>query len=194
LIYNQRILEATIVRIVIYTREENPQLKNTMLKQFTTSVFIINNFEGNLRIALIHHKKFDRWMVPGGHIEPFENQVEAAIREAREETGLSIKLFSFLHTENKVNDSEWILPPEYFYQQLIPASTKEDSHYHLDFAYLAFANAIDFIFNDKETKDIKWVDLEQTLNFNLFDGTRFIIQEIIYNFKSKEKIRYVQET
>jgi 8-oxo-dGTP pyrophosphatase MutT (NUDIX family) len=164
-----------------------------MLKQFTTSVFIINNFERNLQLALIHHKKFDRWMVPGGHIEPFENQMEAAIREAWEETGLIIKLFSFLHAENKVNDAEWILPPEYSYQQLIPASTQEESHYHLDFAYLGFANEIEFTFNAKETKDIKWVDLEQTLNFNLFEGTRFIIQEIISKFINDEKLLYRQE-
>jgi 8-oxo-dGTP pyrophosphatase MutT (NUDIX family) len=164
-----------------------------MLKQFTASVFIINNFERNLKIALIHHKKFDRWMVPGGHIDPFENQVEAAIREAREETGLSIKLFSFLHTENMVNDSEWILPPEYFYQQLIPASTKEESHYHLDFAYLAFANEVEFTFNSKETKDIQWVDLEEALNCNLFDGTKFIIDEIISKFKNNKKLLYQQE-
>ncbi len=164
-----------------------------MLKQFTTSVFIINNFEKNLKIALIHHKKFDRWMVPGGHIEHFENQVEAAIRETREETGLSIKLFSFLHKETKVNDSEWILPSEYFYQQLIPASPKEESHYHLDFAYLAFANDVNFTFNVKETKDVKWVELEYALNFNLFDGTRFIINDIINKFKSNEKILFTQD-
>jgi 8-oxo-dGTP pyrophosphatase MutT (NUDIX family) len=164
-----------------------------MLKQFTTSVFIINNFEKHLKIALIHHKKFDRWMVPGGHIEAFENQVEAAIREAKEETGLSIKLFSFLHAEKKVNDAEWILPPEYFYQQLIPASSQEDYHYHLDFAYLAFANEPEFTFNAKEAKDIKWVDLEQALNFNLFEGTRFIIQEIISKFINNEKLLYRQE-
>jgi 8-oxo-dGTP pyrophosphatase MutT (NUDIX family) len=164
-----------------------------MFKQFTTSVFIINNFESNFKIALIHHKKFDRWMVPGGHIEPFENQVEAAIREVREETGLGIKLFSFLHMENKVNDAEWILPSEYFYQQLIPASTQEDSHYHLDFAYLAFANEVEFTFNPRETKDIKWVDLDEALNFNLFEGTRVIIQEIISKFKNNEKLQYLQE-
>jgi 8-oxo-dGTP pyrophosphatase MutT (NUDIX family) len=164
-----------------------------MLKQFTASVFIINNFERNLKIALIHHKKFDRWMVPGGHIEPFENQVEAAIREVREETGLSIKFFSFLHTENKVNDSEWILPPEYFYQQLVPSSIKEESHYHLDFAYLAFAIDVDFTFNGKETKDIQWVDLEEVLNFNLFEGTRFIIDQIISKFKNNEEFLYLQE-
>lgn len=78
-----------------------------MLKHFTTSIFIINNFDGNFKILLIHHTKFDRWMVLGGHIEPFENQIEAAIRETREETGLEINFFSFLHEKNEVNDSEW---------------------------------------------------------------------------------------
>lgn len=52
-----------------------------MLKQFTSSVFIINNLEKDLKIALIHHKKFDRWMVPGGHIEPFENKWKLPFRK-----------------------------------------------------------------------------------------------------------------
>ena len=50
--------------------------------------FIINNSSHQLKILLIHHKKFDKWMVPGGHIEPFENPIEATIRETKEETGL----------------------------------------------------------------------------------------------------------
>lgn len=163
-----------------------------MLKHFTTSIFIINNFDRNFKILLIHHKKFDRWMVPGGHIEPFENQIEATIREAREETGLEIKLFSFLHEKNEVNDSEWLLPPEYFFQQLIPATAKVEAHYHLDFAYLAFSNDLDFTFNANETKAIRWVDLENALNYNLFDGTRIIIKNIINKFKNNDKPLFIQ--
>ncbi|MFE3871267.1 NUDIX hydrolase [Flavobacterium sp. ZS1P70] len=164
-----------------------------MLKQFTTSIFIINKFEKDLKILLIHHKKFNRWMVPGGHIEPFENQIEGAIREVKEETGLNIKLFSFLHKEQKVDDSEWILPPEYFYQQSIPASDKEIAHCHLDFAYLSFTKETEFIFNSKETKDIMWVRLDDSLKLNLFAGTRNIIHEIILKFNNGEKILFEQE-
>jgi len=131
-------------------------------------------------------------MVPGGHIEPFENQIEAAIRETREETGLDIKFFSFLHERNEVNDSDWLLPPEYFFQQLIPATSNVEAHYHLDFAYLAFSKDLDFSFNTNETKDIKWVDLEEALNYDLFDGTRFIIKNISNKFKNNDKFLFMQ--
>ena len=164
-----------------------------MLKQFTTSVFVINKTENDLKILLIHHKKFNRWMVPGGHIESFENQIEGAIREVKEETGLNIKLFSFLHKEQKVADSEWILPPEYFYQQLIPTSDKEIAHYHLDFAYLSFTQETEFIFNTKETIDIMWVRLDDSIKLNLFEGTKNIIGEIIVKFNNSEKILYKQK-
>jgi 8-oxo-dGTP pyrophosphatase MutT (NUDIX family) len=163
-----------------------------MIKQFTTSIFIINKSEYNLKIALIYHKKFDKWMVPGGHVEINENQVEAAIREANEETGLNIRLFSFLHKEHCVIDSKWILPSEYFYEQLIPETVKEKSHFHLDFAYLAFSDDTELILNRKETKDIKWVNLQDSLKLNLFDGTKSIINEIINKFKLGDSVVYEQ--
>ena len=163
-----------------------------MIKQFTTSVFIINKSKDNLKIALIYHKKFDKWMVPGGHVEINENQVEAAIREAKEETGLNIRLFSFLHKEHCVNDSKWILPAEYFYEQLIPETINESSHFHLDFAYLAFSDDTELILNTKETKDIKWVNLQDSLLLNLFEGTKFIINEINNKFKEDDSVVYEQ--
>jgi len=41
------------------------------------------------RILLVFHRKLDRWLQPGGHVEPDDSSVfDAAVREAREETGL----------------------------------------------------------------------------------------------------------
>lgn len=44
------------------------------------------------RILMVrqHHEDRDIWMVPGGGIEAGENSIEAAVREAKEETGLDI--------------------------------------------------------------------------------------------------------
>lgn len=40
-------------------------------------------------VALIHHRKLQRWLQPGGHLEPGDADLEAAARrEVAEETGL----------------------------------------------------------------------------------------------------------
>lgn len=41
------------------------------------------------KIFLGHHIKADDWIPPGGHIEPGETPIQAAIREAEEELGIS---------------------------------------------------------------------------------------------------------
>lgn len=39
---------------------------------------------------LLWHHKLRMWLPPGGHCEPNEDPVEAALREAREESGISV--------------------------------------------------------------------------------------------------------
>lgn len=41
------------------------------------------------RVLLRYHRKLERWLQPGGHVEPEDASVyEAALREAQEETGI----------------------------------------------------------------------------------------------------------
>ena len=39
-------------------------------------------------VLLHRHKRLDRWLQPGGHLDPGEAPWQAAVRETREETGL----------------------------------------------------------------------------------------------------------
>lgn len=45
-------------------------------------------------VVLHLHRRLQRWLQPGGHIEPGETPWGAALREAREETGLPVTLVS----------------------------------------------------------------------------------------------------
>lgn len=44
------------------------------------------------KVLLIHHRKLDLWLPPGGHIEPNEIPDDAVLREIQEETGLEVEL------------------------------------------------------------------------------------------------------
>jgi len=44
------------------------------------------------RVVLVRHAEVDRWVTPGGAVEPEELPAEAALREMWEETGLHVEL------------------------------------------------------------------------------------------------------
>jgi 8-oxo-dGTP pyrophosphatase MutT (NUDIX family) len=74
---------------------------------------------------LVFHRKLDRWLQPGGHVEPDDATVfDAAVREAREETGL---LGFAAPLGNAILDLD-VHP--------IPASDREPAHLHYDVRFL----------------------------------------------------------
>ncbi len=44
------------------------------------------------KILLAQREDFEVWCLPGGHVDPGESVAQAAIREAKEETGLEVEL------------------------------------------------------------------------------------------------------
>jgi 8-oxo-dGTP pyrophosphatase MutT (NUDIX family) len=74
---------------------------------------------------IVYHRKLDRWLQPGGHIEPDDASVfAAAVREAREETGVDGFDAPF---------SDSILDLDV---HLIPAFGSEPAHVHYDVRFL----------------------------------------------------------
>ena len=55
---------------------------------FTVAIFVVH--QG--KILLIHHRKLDKWLPLGGHIELDEDPEIAALREAKEESGFDVEL------------------------------------------------------------------------------------------------------
>ena len=63
-----------------------PLSRSTQAGHVTGSAFVID--AAARTVLLIHHRKLDRWLQPGGHVDGGESPLEAARREVTEETGL----------------------------------------------------------------------------------------------------------
>jgi 8-oxo-dGTP pyrophosphatase MutT (NUDIX family) len=99
-------------------------------------------------VLLLHHRKLDRWLQPGGHADPGETTgEEVALREALEESGvhgLALHPTAPRPLDVDVHD--------------IPARGEEPAHEHLDLRYLVVAPAGAAVAPDfAELHDIRWV-------------------------------------
>lgn len=98
-------------------------------RHFTSTAFV--SVRGHT--LLIWHKKLRMWLPPGGHCEPNEDPIEAALREAKEEAGFTVKIIpppDFPHIES-VN----IKPPPAVMGVFDIDTPGEPMHQHIDFVY-----------------------------------------------------------
>jgi 8-oxo-dGTP pyrophosphatase MutT (NUDIX family) len=106
---------------------EEPFARTQARAHFTASAAVVDARGG--RTCLIRHVKLGRTLQPGGHIEPDDPSAEAAaLREAREETGLDVRLHPYAARPLDVDIHE------------IPAHGDEPAHLHLDLRYLVLAD------------------------------------------------------
>jgi 8-oxo-dGTP pyrophosphatase MutT (NUDIX family) len=158
-------------------------------RHLTASVFVFSKQQGQWRIALIKHKKLKKWMIPGGHVESFENPEETARREVREELGIDIKLFSFKDKDSftgNYSDARVIRLPELMVEELIPKSGSEPEHIHIDCLYLGISDQLNFASLEFDDNSLKWCSQEELGSLDMFSLTR----ELSLNYLEKLKLLY----
>ena len=96
---------------------------------------------------LTHHRKLDRWLQLGGHIENDATIHQAALREAKEESG--IDRINFL--ERSIFDID---------VHKIPARNGVTDHYHYDIRFLFQAERTEFVVSS-ESNQLAWVELDR---------------------------------
>ncbi len=97
---------------------------DSMTRHFCASVFVIDPV--TKKILLVLHKKFNKWVQPGGHIEEDETPEETAVREVFEETGIKVKLVG----EHFPREDDFIRPLG------IQKNRNKQGDLHIDITYL----------------------------------------------------------
>ena len=95
--------------------------------------------------VLLEHKRLGLWLQPGGHIDPGESPWEAALREAREETGLDVSFAD-------VGDDGI---PSLVHVDVHPGGR---GHIHLDLRYLIDGGDTEPAPPEGESQKIAWFD------------------------------------
>jgi 8-oxo-dGTP pyrophosphatase MutT (NUDIX family) len=113
---------------------------------FTASCFIVDD---SGRLLLHHHRRLQKWLQMGGHVEADETALAAALREGAEESGLGDLTLA----------GEGILDLDV---HVIPAGRGEPEHRHFDVRYvLRTASPEALAIDREESLDVAWVSLDR---------------------------------
>jgi 8-oxo-dGTP pyrophosphatase MutT (NUDIX family) len=97
------------------------------------------------RTLLMHHRKLDRWLQPGGHADGDADLARVALREAEEETGLHD-----LVVEHRVFDLD---------RHAIPARRSDPEHWHYDVRFVVRATGSEDFVGNEESHAMAWRDI-----------------------------------
>ena len=98
------------------------------LIDFTVAIFVVHDG----RILVIHHRKLDRWLPLGGHVELDEDPEQAALREAREESGFEVELVGGTVRQTTGPGTRALIAPRFLDIHRIT-----DTHQHIGMIYWA---------------------------------------------------------
>ena len=130
----------------------------------TASLYIVD--PATRSVLLHHHRRLDRWLQMGGHLEEGESPAVAALREGREESGLTdLELVS-----DRIADLD---------VHAIPAGKGEPDHYHFDVRYIArTASPAAVRMDEAESKELAWIGLDRAIPLMNEEASTRVVKKI----------------
>ncbi len=154
---------AQIDRVVEFVQScDTPWRRSHLAGHLTASTWIVD--ESREHALLVHHKKLNCWLQPGGHIDDDDATfLDAALREAREETGLDDLALAKLKGASQLFDVD---------VHAIPARRDEPEHFHYDLRFCFVADRSKRLVMDaNESIAASWFAQQEILSDRSFDSS-----------------------
>lgn len=144
------------------------------IAHITSSGYIVN--KSRTKVLMIYHKLYNSWAWTGGHADGDCDLLHVAIKEAKEETGLTnvtavtndILGLDVLNVNGHIKNNKYV-----------------SSHLHLSVAYLLEANEDDeLIVNEEETNGVQWIPIDK---LDTYCSEPYIIESVYNKFNKKIK-------
>lgn len=140
--------------ILQFIERNNDALDRTNLVSHLTSSAIVIN-EAKTKVLFIHHNIYNSWGWVGGHNDGDPDFLKVAIKEAKEETGVSkIKPYhndiigiDIIYVSNHLKNGKYV-----------------PDHTHMNVTYLLVADETEnLVIKHDENSGVKWFSLEEAL-------------------------------
>ncbi|MEY2407571.1 MAG: hypothetical protein QOF48_241 [Verrucomicrobiota bacterium] len=118
---------------------------------FTVAIFVVHEH----RVLLIHHRRLDKWLPLGGHIELDEDPEAAALREAKEESGFDVQLIGERPPTTEPGTRALLSP------RFLDIHRISETHEHIGMIYWARPKQGSLTLASEEHHDIRWCNSEE---------------------------------
>jgi len=139
---------------------QSSPLRDQVFPEPTVGGLIVN--KQGMILLVSSHKWFDKWTIPGGHIELGETMEQAVVREVKEEVGLDVQVDRLLLT-----------------QEAIYASQFWKKRHYIFFDFLCRCETDKVVLDNREIQGFSWVWPGQALLMDLESFTRNVVEKYL---------------
>jgi 8-oxo-dGTP pyrophosphatase MutT (NUDIX family) len=150
---HERKMQAEIARFIAL--HETCFERTLRVGHVTASAWVVD--ESGSRTLLTHHRKLGKWLQFGGHADGDPDVRAVALREAREESGLTRLRFA----QPGIYDLD---------THAIPAYGEEAAHVHYDIRFALCADRSEQPAVSEESYDVRWIALSDLGSLNVDDS------------------------
>ena len=156
------VAEAQRVMLGWIDDHDDALLRSCLAAHLTGSALVVNH--DATEILLLHHRKLQRWLQPGGHSDGEGNLAATALREATEETGLAGLRIAIPALDLDIHQ---VAPP------------KEGVHLHMDVRYLVLASEGAQPVGNHESTALRWVKVSEIDQYEPDVGLRRLVNAAV---------------